>query len=348
MKVTKNKLIEVARDILRGLGATDEEAAIVAKCLVRADMRGVDTHGVQFLRVLSDRVEARVLRTPTTINVLKDEKATILIDGGNGFGQMASHLAMEMSIQKAKSYGIGCSLVRNTNNVGMLAFYTLMASDAGVVGIAITNSAPFMPPWGGTEPFFGTNPISIAVPSGTEVPLVLDMATTMAAVAKIHRAHERRETIPLGWALDETGTPTTDPDAALEGSLLPIGGPKGYGLALMIDVLAGMLSGSKYGPDVGRLYEMLGPLGAGFMSIAIDVERFMPLHQFKRLMKTYTESIREGKKAKGVSRIYLPGEIEYEKEKASLVEGIEINPKVVAGLNQLLERFKSALRLPEE
>jgi LDH2 family malate/lactate/ureidoglycolate dehydrogenase len=174
------------------------------------------------------------------------------------------------------------------------------------------------------------------------------MATTVAARAKIHRAQERREPIPLGWALDEMGAPTTDPDAALKGTLLPIGGPKGYGLALMIDVLAGMLSGSKYGPDVGRLYQMIGPLGAGFLSIAIDVERFMPLHQFKRLMKSYTESIRKGKKGKGTSRIYLPGEIEYEKEQVSLTEGIEINSKVVAGLNKLLEKFKSTIRLAEE
>lgn len=177
---------------------------------------------------------------------------------------------------------------------------------------------------------------------------MLDMASTVAARGKILRAQEMKQDIPLGWALDEVGVPTTDPSAALKGTFLPIGGPKGYGLALMIDVLAGMLSGSHYGPSVLRLHQMLGPQGAGFFSMAIDLERFMPLHQFKQLMRSYTESIKGVKKAKGTSRIYLPGEIEFEKEKMSLSDGIEINPKVLARLNQLLEKFRSPVRLGGE
>ena len=288
-------------------------------------MRGIDTHGVHFLTLLASRVDSRMIRIPTHLQIVRDDAATALIDGGNGLGQVAAHRAMEMSIQKARQFGIGMVFVRNTNHIGILAFYTSMAAEEGMVGMVMSNSAPSMPPWGGAEPFFGTNPLSIAVPGGSEGPVVLDMSSSVVARGKIRLAQRMKETIPLGWALDETGKPTTDPAAALKGTLLPIGGPKGYGLALMIDVLAGLLSGSQYGPNVKTFHEPLGPTGVGGFFVAIDVERFMPLHQFRDLMTSYAESIKKTKKAKDVSRIYLPGEIELEKEKKSLVEGIELS-----------------------
>jgi LDH2 family malate/lactate/ureidoglycolate dehydrogenase len=220
-----------------------------------------------------------------------------------------------------------------------------MAAEEGMVGIAMSNSAPSMSPWGGAEPFLGTNPISIAIPGSSGSPVVLDMSSSVVARGKIRRAQRMKERIPLGWALDDTGSPTTDPVAALKGTLLPIGGPKGYGLALMIDVLAGLLSGSQYGPEVKTFHQPLGPTGIGVFTMAIDIERFMPLHQFKDLMTSYAKLIKKTKKAKEVSHIYLPGEIELEKEKQSLKEGIEISPEVAKDLNSLLEKIKSPLRL---
>jgi LDH2 family malate/lactate/ureidoglycolate dehydrogenase len=222
-----------------------------------------------------------------------------------------------------------------------------MAAEEGMVGMVMSNSAPSMPPWGGAEPFLGTNPLSIAIPGASEGPVILDMSSSVVARGKIRLAQRTKETIPLGWALDETGQPTTDPVAALKGTLLPIGGPKGYGLALMIDILAGLLSGSQYGPNVKTFHELLGPTGIGVFFVAIDIERFMPLHQFRDLMTSYAGSIKKIKKAKDVSRIYLPGEIELEKEKKSLAEGIELSDSVVGNLNQLLEKVKSPLRLKE-
>jgi LDH2 family malate/lactate/ureidoglycolate dehydrogenase len=243
---------------------------------------------------------------------------------------------------------MGITLVRNTNHIGILAFYTLIAAEEGMVGIVMSNSAPSMSPWGGAEPFLGTNPISIAIPGGLEGPVVLDMSSSVVARGKIRRAQRMKESIPLGWALDETGTPTTDPAVALKGTLLPIGGPKGYGLALMIEILAGILSGSKYGPDVKTFHQLLGPTGVGVFTLAIDIERFMPRQQFDELIQGYLASIKTSKKAKGVSQIYLPGEIELEKERKSLAEGIELSDSVVKSLNQLLEEVKSPLRLREE
>jgi LDH2 family malate/lactate/ureidoglycolate dehydrogenase len=348
VKIQAGRLREVSVQILKGLNATQDEAELVADCLVRAEMRGIDTHGVYFLKLLSDRVDVHMIRIPTELKVVREDGTTSILDGGNGLGQVAAHRAMKMSIQKARELGIGLTLVRNTNHIGILAFYTLMAAEEGMVGIVMSNSAPSMSPWGGTEPFLGTNPISIAIPGSSRSPVVLDMSSSVVARGKIRRAQRMKESIPLGWALDETGTPTTDPVAALKGTLLPIGGPKGYGLALMIDALAGLLSGSRYGPEVKTFHQPLGPTGIGVFTTAIDIERFMPLHQFKALMTSYVGSIKKTKKVKNISQIYLPGEIELEKEEKSITEGIELDLVVVKSLNELLQKVKSPLRLGEE
>ena len=344
MKIKQEKLKGFAVAILKGFHAQDEEAALVAECLVHADRRGIDTHGVYFLTLLAKRVEEGMIRIPTHIEVVRDESTTALIDGGNGLGQVAAHRAMEMSIEKARRFGMGSVAVRNTNHIGILAFYTLRIAGQGMVGIVMCNGAASMPPWGGAEPFFGTNPISISVPGSGE-PVVLDMSSSLVARGKIRRAERMKESIPLGWALDQNGEPTTDPSAAMKGTLVPIGGPKGYGLALMVDVLAGVLSGSQFGPQIKTFHQPLGPTGVGVFIMAIDVNRFMPIHQFKGLMESYGDSIKKSRKAKGVSQIYLPGEIELEKEKKSMAEGIELDDSVVGSLNQLLEKVKSRLRL---
>ena len=346
MRVQPSRLKETAIHILRGLNATEEEAALAADSLVRAEMRGTDTHGVTLLRLLADRVNVQMVHLPTRLKVLREDVATGLIDGGNGLGQVAAHRAMMMSIEKAERCGVGCCLVRNTNNIGFLAFYSLMAAEKGMAGIIMTNAAPSMSPWGGAEAFLGTNPLSIAVLADSEGPaIVLDMSSSLVARGKIRRAQRMKESIPPGWAFDETGSPTTDPVAALKGTLVPLGGPKGYSLAVMVDILAGMLSGSKYGPEVKTFHKPEGPTGVGVCCMAVDVERFMPLQDFTRLLRSYIESVRGSRKAKGVSRIYLPGEIESEREKASVKEGIELNPGTVKDLNQLLEKMGSPLRL---
>jgi LDH2 family malate/lactate/ureidoglycolate dehydrogenase len=346
MKIKADRLKKIAIRILTGLHAAEDEAAVVAEALIKAELRGIDTHGVHLLTMLPERVEAGMLRIPTDLTVVQESGATSLLDGGNGLGPAAVYRAMRMSIQKAREFGIGCCLVRNTNNIGILSFYTLEAVQEKMIGIVIANAAAAMSPWGGMEPFFGTNPLSISVPGVAGAPpVVLDMSSTVVARGKIRRAARMNENIPEGWAFDEKGAPTTDPVEALKGTLMPIGGPKGYGLALMIDVLAGMLSGSKYGPAIRTFHQLEGPTGVGVFTLAIEIERFMPLEQFTALFKKYLASIKASRKAKGVSRIYLPGEIEYEKERQSLNEGIEVNPATAGKLNALLEKFKSPLRL---
>jgi LDH2 family malate/lactate/ureidoglycolate dehydrogenase len=342
--VTPERLKEVVVEVLRGIGAGEDEAPIVADSLVRAEMRGTDTHGLPYLKLLVERVEARMVTLPTRITALKNDGATALLDGGNGIGQVAGWHAMELSIRKAREFGIGLTLVRNTNNLGFLAFYTLRAAARGFVGVTMGNANAAISPWGGSEAFFGTNPLSIAVPGNGE-PVALDMSSSVVARGKVRKAERLGEKIPLGWALDEAGVPTDDPAAALKGTLLPIGGPKGYGLALMVDVLAGMLSGAAFGRDIKSFHQLMGPTEVGALALAIDVERFMPLPQFRHLLEGYVEAIRGSRKAKGTARIYLPGEIESEKEKTSRERGLELRPASIELLNQLLEKLKSPIRL---
>jgi LDH2 family malate/lactate/ureidoglycolate dehydrogenase len=342
--IAPERLKEAVIEVLKGVGAAEDEAFLVAESLIRAEMRGTDTHGLPYLTLLVERVEARLVSVPTLVKVLKEDGATALLDGGNGIGQVAGWKAMEMSVRKAREFGIGLTLVRNTNNLGFLAFYTMHAAEQGFVGITMGNANAAISPWGGAEAFFGTNPLSIAVPGSGE-PLALDMSSSVVARGKIRKAQRLGEKIPPGWALDESGTPTEDPEAALKGTLLPIGGPKGYGLALMVDVLAGMLSGAAFGRDIKSFHQLMGPTGVGALTLAINVERFMPLGHFRNLMKGYLDSIRGSRKANGTARIYLPGEIESEKEKASRARGIELKAASIDMVNQMLEKLQNPMRL---
>jgi len=342
--VTPERLKAAIGEVLRGLGAAEDEVLVVAESLVQAEMRGTDTHGLPYLKLLVERVHAGMVSVPTRVTVLKDEGAIALLDGGNGIGQVAVARAMELCVRKSRASGIGMTLVRNTNNIGFLAFYTLLAARQGCVGIAMGNANAAISPWGGAEAFFGTNPISIAVPGGDE-PLALDMSSSVVARGKIRRAERLGETIPAGWALDESGAPTEDPAAALKGTLLPIGGPKGYGLALMVDVLAGMLAGSAFGQELKSFHQLTGPTRVGALTIAIDIERFMPLGQFQALMTDYAAAIRASGRAPGTPRIYLPGEIEAGKATASQERGIELKAPSVEMVNHLLEQLGSPTRL---
>jgi LDH2 family malate/lactate/ureidoglycolate dehydrogenase len=339
VKVTSQRLVEIAEAVLVALGASQEESALVARSLVWSDMRGIPTHGMNFLTKIVDRIEKGVLYLPTRVTLLSTKGATAHLDGGNGFGQVAADQAMRMSIDLARKHGVGVSLVRNTNHIGVLAFYTHLAAREGMLGLCMCNAAASMAPTGGAEVFMGTNPLSVALPSGDGPPLLVDMSTSVVARGKIRRALAKGQEIPAGWALDKTGRGTTDPQAAMNGSLLPMAGPKGYALALFIDLIAGLLSGSKYGREVLTFHKPLGPTGVGVMTMALDIGSFMAIDQFTRLVSDHANSIRGSLKAVGVERIYLPGEIESEKEETSRSKGVELDHSAIQSLNQLINKF---------
>lgn len=348
MKFFPDYLTDVAASFLRVVGETESNADVTARNLVHADMRGIHTHGMNFLPKISARLDSGMLRIPTTPDVITSDGAVCHIDGGDGLGQPAADLAMNCAIEKASSHGVGMALVRNTNHIGPLSFYSIKAAEAGMVGFAMCNSAPSMAPYGGTDAFFGTNPFSVASPSGENHPIVLDMSTSVVARGKIRQALKQDKPIPADWAFTGDGRPTTDPAEAMKGTLMPVGGAKGYGMAFFIDLIAGMLSGSKFSRDILTFHQPLGPTGVGSMMLAIDISRFMPVEAFHVLVRTHINTIRESSRGEGIERIFLPGEIEAGREDRSLAEGIEMDDVTMNEVNAILAQKNITLRLEEK
>jgi len=346
MKITERMLRSAAREILLMLGEDEAGAEIAAETLVRADMRGVSTHGVNLLRLISQRKEAGMLQLPTKVSVVREDPTTAILDGHNGLGQIAGYRAMSLSIEKAKRGGIGMVALRNTNNIGALGYFTSSAaSSGGVISICMTNGNPSVAPFGSADPFFGTNPLSIAIPAEEGKPLVLDMSSSVVARGKIRLASLSGASIPLGWALDETGEPTTDPKRALKGSLLPLGGPKGSGLAMMIDIIAGVLSGSSYGRRLKSFHELQGPTGVGASFIAIDIANFIDPEVFAETLRDYVREIKDLRRQPGTKEILLPGEVELMKEEESRLSGIEVPEAVAKAIDEILVQSGSGLRI---
>ncbi len=346
MIVSTGKLHQAAQIILIHLGESPENAEKVADVLLKADKRGIPTHGFYLLKVIEMRVKGGQLRLPTTLKVFSDSDATAIIDGGDGIGMLAGLKALDVGIEKAGEYGIGMVLVRNTNNLGSLACYTMLAAEKGMIAIMSGNAAPAMAPWGGAEQFLGTNPISISIPAYGPG-FTADMATSIVARGKIRKALRQGHEIPSDWALNKEGVPTSNPKEAMAGSLLPFGGPKGSALALAVDIISGMLSGAAYGPKIKSFHTLDGPTEVGASLIVIDIRRFIPLEDFMTLMEEYTNSIKALKKAEGFSEILMPGEREKRIEKAS-EDGVDMDPDQLASLNEFLVQAGSELQLGVE
>ncbi|MDR7481809.1 MAG: Ldh family oxidoreductase [Armatimonadota bacterium] len=317
-------------------GARPEDARITADGLVAADLRGVHTHGVVRLGVYVARLRRRSFDPDAVLSVVRDGGAAVLLDAGAGLGIPAVVRAMDLTLDRAARHGIAAVGVRNSSHCGMLAYPALRAVARGAIGVVLTNADAQVAPWGTRAAFLGTNPLAIAVPAGHEPPVVLDMATSVVPHSRIQAAAARGEAIPLGWALDRDGRPTTDPVAALTGALLPLGGPKGSGLALAADILAGLLTGARSGPEIASLYDELDRAqGLGHLCIAIAVEAFVPFEQFTTRVDALIRSVRALPAADGVDRVYLPGEIEHTRAVEYAAAGIPLPPHVVAEVEKV-------------
>lgn len=345
MRVNADKLRGVIMNLLQAMGAEVAESQLLANVLVQADMRGIHTHGCAYVPIIAERIGCGLFTLPTRLKRITDDDATTLLDGNNGFGPVAAAEAMQICIEKAKKFGVAVTLVRNTNNIGFLGYYTMMASAEGMIGICMTNAAAAIAPWGGAEPLLGTNPLSFSCPVSGNEPILLDMSSSVVARGKIRRAQQLNEKIPDSWALDSDGISTTDPAEALKGTVRPIAGPKGSGLALVIDLLCGLLSGSKYGRDILTFHKPLGPTGVGATFMAIDVSRFMPRERFETLAMEYAHTVRNSKKAENIDRIFLPGEIEAENEVLSRTHGVEVDNHLVEKINRLLREKNLLIRI---
>ena len=338
MKIFYRDLQNAACEILRLVGESKENAQIASEIMVINDLRGISTHGTNLLRMIAKRCEAEMLSLPTRVVVVSEDMATLVLDGGDGLGQVAGYKMMNAAIEKAHLDGLGMALLRDTNNVGSLGYYVHKAAMQNMAAIMMTNGNPSMAPYGGAEPFLGSNPIAFAVPASSEMPVMLDMSSSVVARGKIRMAALKNENIPLDWALDSEGNPTSDPQKALKGCLMPVGGPKGSGLAIIVDIFAGILSGSSYGRNLKSFHELEGKTGVGACFIAIDISRFMAVDKFRNLVGEYARALKSCELREGFEEILLPGEIELRKEQESREDGIDMPVEVINDLNELLRK----------
>lgn len=334
---------KLARFVARGfekLGVPSEDAAIAAKVLVAADLRGVDTHGVIRFQPQAWYVkwlaEGSMTARPK-IQTIVESASTALIDGDRGMGMVIGHRAMEIAIRKAQESSIGIVGVRNSRHYGMSGYYAMLALPHDMIGIAMTNASRQVVPTFGREARFGTNPMCFAVPAEQELPFVLDMATTTAAAGKLELAARQGKPIPAGWALDEKAQATVDPRVAQRARrLLPLGGSregashKGYGLAILVEILCGVLTGT-----VTALNADQDPRGHFFG--AIRVNAFRPVREFKRDMDRLIRELKSTPPIEGQERVYVAGEIEFETAEERAERGIPLLPSVLKGLREVGE-----------
>jgi LDH2 family malate/lactate/ureidoglycolate dehydrogenase len=282
---------------------------LVSESLVTADMWGHPSHGMLRLPWYVARLQSGAMRAVTEIETVSSFAAVSVLDGGDGIGQVVTHRAITAAANAANTYGVGVAAVRNSNHFGTAAYWTRILAEWGCVGILTTNGSPAMAPWGGVEKLVGANPWSIAVPGGRYGHVVLDIANIGVARGKVYAARERGQRLPEGWAIDASGLPTTDPQAAIDGFLLPMAGHKGYAISFMMDVLSGVLTGSSFGANVVGPYVPDQRSGCGHLVIAIDIAAIMPPEQFAQRMEELITTIKGSRPAPG-QEILVPGELE--------------------------------------
>lgn len=334
---------EFIEAVLTGNGVPSANAATIAKCLVAADLRGVDTHGINRIPSYMARIRAGVLDATATPSLTKLTPVVAQVDGRNGFGFLSAAMGMKEACSMAQEFGIGMVSVKHSNHFGMSAWIVQQAIDEGMMSLVFTNSSPALPIYGGKSKLMGVSPIACGAPGGKEKPFILDMAPSVAARGKIYKAKRRGEKIPLDWALDAEGRPTDDPTAALEGVMLPMGGPKGSALAIMMDVFSGVLSGSEFAGGVTGPYDPSKPSDVGHFLVAIKPDLFMSLDDFRKRMDILYQRVIGSDKAAGVERIYFPGEIEQITQEEREKTGI---PLVKAEIDALNEEAKKVGKSP--
>src|SRR5438309_2405374 len=346
VRVDEKALRGFCEQVLRKLGVPADDARTTTDVLVTADLRGIESHGVARLGRYVTGLKKGFMRPTDQSRVIKETKATALVDGGQSLGQVVGKRGMDLAIKKARDTAIGVVSVRNSNHYGIAGYYSLMALEHNLIGVSMTNASALVVPTFGRTAILGTNPISLAAPTMKEKAFVLDMATSTVPRGKVEVYNRLGQPMPHGWAVDETGRSSTDPARVLNalakllgGSLLPLGcggqelgGHKGYGLALMVDVLCGVLSGAATGLQV---YTDEKKPNVGHFFMALDPTAFRPLDEFRGDMDRLCRELKESPKAHGQERIYVHGEKSFARMERFREQGIPLDPKVVDGLKKI-------------
>jgi LDH2 family malate/lactate/ureidoglycolate dehydrogenase len=349
--MNKNDVVRVPVDVIRQFmidvfvaqDVREDDAAICADVLITSDLRGIESHGVGRLKYYYDRIQAGIQFPQAEMEVIKDTETTALVDAHNGMGHPIAYRSMQMAIKKARAYGMGSVAIRNATHFGIAGYYPLMAADAGMIGFAFTNARPSVAPTFGVEPMLGTNPIAFAAPSDMDFPFCYDGATSIAQRGKVEVADRAEKPVPPTWVIDDQGQPMTDAPAILEAipkfkaALLPIGGAgeshagyKGYDLGAIVEILSAATSGGVFMKDLLGFNEdgSRRPHMLGQFFMAIDVEHFLPLEEFKKVTGGIMRALQNAEKEPGRDRIYVAGEKEYEKVSEIWDKGVPVNPNL--------------------
>jgi LDH2 family malate/lactate/ureidoglycolate dehydrogenase len=321
--VAAARLREWSGRVLRAAGVAAEHAALLAESLVASNLRGVDSHGIHLLASYLDQIYAGDVDIAAVGQVAVESGACVVYDGCNALGQVVASACVDHAIRLAETFGLGMVTARESNHFGAAAWWANRIARTGKIGLVFCNASPIVPPWQGKEGRFGTNPICMAVPAGRREPWLLDMATTTVAANKVFKAYTNHEpSIPAGWAMDKDGIPTTDTQAAYNGLLMPLGGYKGSGLAMMVEILCGVIGGGAMSTELGGLRVRGKRFRASQTFLAIDVLRMQP--DFRERIDWLIAEVKSAAPASGYNEVLVANEPELRTERARLAAGIPV------------------------
>jgi len=337
LRIKSEKLEDFTARAFRAVGITAPESKRIAELMVRADLQGSEGHGVFRLPQYIRRIKGGAVNITPRIRITREAAGMALVDGDNGMGHLVMSFATDKAIEKAKTAGVAWVGVKGSNHAGPASLYAGMPLEHDMIGLYLAvGNANHLPAWGGLDMLLSTNPIAVAIPAGEEPAIVLDMATTVAAYGKVKTKAQRGELMPEGWMMDRQGRSLTDPKRANEGFLLPIGGYKGYGLALVFGLLAGTLNGAAMGRDVVDFNaDDTTPTNTGHAIVAINVAAFQPVAEFKTQVDVLIRDLRNSQRLPGVDRIRLPGDGSREARADRGKNGIPLPPSLATSLKQL-------------
>jgi len=343
VRVEQEELKRVCKEILLELGQQEEYAEIVSDAVVKADLRGVKTHGTFRFPYYIERLEVGGTKVNPELEVENETPACTVLNAGDGLGQIGAYKGMEMAIKKAEDLGIGITVINGSCHFGIAAYYAMQALEKDMIGVCWSNGHAIMAPWGGSERKICNNPLSVAIPAGEYDPIVLDMAMSRVAGGKVRLAATKGESIPEDWMLDKDGKPTEDPEDLFAGGSLMAMGHKGYGLAIVGEVLSAALSGAGLLSQVPVWFKKPEePTNTGHMVMAIDVSKFRDLEEFKEDVDHIISKLKASELAEGYEEILMPGEPEFRTVKKQLKEKISLPKKVIDDLNEVADKYNVA------
>ncbi len=346
MNYSHQRLLHFTEQVFIKCGMNEQDAKQAADVLIAADLRGIDSHGVARLSGYVRLYEANRANMNAQHKIIYETPSTATIDADQGLGLVVAPKAMDIAIEKAKNVGTGWVAIQNSNHFGIAAYHAMKALPNNMIGIAMTNASPLVAPTYSKQRMLGTNPICYAFPSGKHLPIVIDMATSAAANGKLEIAQRTGKPIPNNWVQTKDGEESTNANELSNGgSLLPLGGHKGYGLASLVDILCGVLSGANYGPWVPPFVAFLNPLdnlpgnGIGHFLGAMRIDAFRPADDFKNHIDNWIDAFKNANRIDNNQHVIIPGEPEFLLEKERLETGIPLNDKVITDLQELANKL---------